>query len=122
MPLPPNWLTVLFYGKENFPYPGVPEAPRTPEEMWRILKDKGCLSEEGLTNSDGMVQLIRATQRQYEDEESRQTNLPSAGPGEIDWIAGALLDSPYLNDEAHRLYDTPLSPDEYPETEPEPFP
>jgi hypothetical protein len=106
MAKPPNWLTVLFYGKESFPYPGVPEAPRTPEEMWEVLKEKGYLSDKGLKNSDGVVQLIRATQRQY--EEWCEANPSDTGPNEIDRIAEELVESTYLNDEARMRYDTPL--------------
>jgi hypothetical protein len=114
MALPPNWLTVLFYGREDFPYPGVPEAPRTPEGMWTMPKEEGCLSEEGLKNPDGLVQLIRATQQRY--EERVEAHPGETGPNEVDWIAEALIGSPYLNDEAHRRYDTPFNPEGFPNT------
>jgi mannose-6-phosphate isomerase-like protein (cupin superfamily) len=109
MPMPPNGLTVLFYGRENFPHPEVPEAPGTPEEMWEMLKQYGCLSEEGLENSDGVVQRIQSAQRQY--EQWSKTNPTSVGPNEIDRIAQELINSPYLNDKAHELFDTPFTSD-----------
>jgi hypothetical protein len=47
-----------------------------------------------------MAQLVRITQRRY--EEWLEAHPGETGPNGVDWIAEALIGSPYLNDEIRR--------------------
>jgi hypothetical protein len=93
--LPPNALTDLL------------RDHRTPEEMGEVLRRENCLSERGLEDFSGMVQLIEETWQAHPPL-ARGPGGPVGGPDHVDAIAGALVNSPYLNENARQLYNSDL--------------
>ena len=94
--IPPNGLTDLLGDS------------RTAEEMGEVLRRENYLSERGVEDFSGMVQLIEDTWRAHEETVARRSASWVGGPSHVDAIAGALVNSPYLNARAHQLYDTDL--------------
>jgi hypothetical protein len=82
----------------------------TSEEMGGVLRREDCLSERGVEDFSGMVQLIDKTWRAHDNTVARRPAGWVGGPSHVDAIAGALVASPYLNDKAHQLYDTDTRP------------
>ena len=93
--LPPNALTDLL------------RDYRTPEEMGEVLRRENYLSERGIEDFSGMVQLIEETWQSYPPL-ARKPGGPVGGPDHVDAIAGALVNSYYLNEKGLQLYDTDL--------------
>ena len=80
---------------------------RTSEEMGEVLKRENCASDRGVEDFNGMVKLIEETWQAHPPR-ARRPGGPVGGPDHVDAIAGALVESDYLNEKGLQLYDTDL--------------
>ena len=90
MALPPNGLKDILGG--------------APEEMFDVLVQNKCLNGAGLTNRQAVIDLVRAALQECEEFYARRPGW--CGPNSIDYVASALISSPYLSKRGHRLYHT----------------
>ncbi len=71
------------------------------DEIYERLREKGCLSDEGVQDRDAVLAVMQASAQAFAAwvrEHPRMT-----GPNSQDRLAEALLGSPYVNAYAHRL-------------------
>jgi hypothetical protein len=96
--LPPNALTDLL------------QYCRTSKEIAEVLRRENCLSERGIEDFSGMVELIDNTWREHDETLARRPAGWVGGPSHVDAIAGALVSAQYLNEKALQLYNTDTRP------------
>ena len=96
--IPPNGLTDLL------------RNCTTSEEMGEVLRREDCLSERGIEDFSGMVDLIEKTWRVHDQTVAWRPAGHVGGPDHGDDIAGALVNSLYLNAKALQLYNTDTTP------------